>query len=78
MEKERQRLSGSRRDQRTNFSGNLAMAVIDLIQTIEIGRKSGTIRFSGHNTIGKIYFREGKVIDAEVARLQASRRCIAY
>ena len=46
------------------------MAVVDLIQTIEISRKSGVIHFTHPD--GKraaIYFRDGKVIDAELGRL---------
>src|SRR5262245_39386603 len=46
------------------------MAVVDLIQTIEISRKSGVIHFKHPD--GKraaIYFRAGKVIDAEMGRL---------
>src|SRR5262245_43105506 len=60
-----------RRDGRTKFAGRLSdMAVVDLIQTIEISRKSGLIQFVGEG--GKqaaIYFREGKVIDAEAGPL---------
>jgi len=60
-----------RRDGRTRFSGRLSdMAVVDLIQTIEISRKSGLIQFTGEG--GKqaaIYFRDGKVIDAEAGPL---------
>ncbi len=59
------------RDSRTRFSGQLAdMAVVDLIQTIEVSRKSGVIHF--RNPEGRraaIYFRDGKLIDAELGRL---------
>jgi DNA-binding response OmpR family regulator len=56
---------------RTKFHGHLQdMAVVDLIQTIEIGRKSGVIHFtSREGKTGAIYFRNGKVIDAELGRL---------
>ena len=61
-----------RRDGRTRFVGRLSdMAVVDLIQTIEISRKSGVIQFTGE--VGRqaaIYFRDGKVIDAEAGPLQ--------
>ncbi|MBI3179171.1 MAG: response regulator, partial [Deltaproteobacteria bacterium] len=62
-----------RRDPRATFSGNLAdMGVVDLIQTIEIGRKSGVIHFRRRGRdAGKIYFRNGKVIDAEMPPLTA-------
>ena len=61
-----------RRDPRSGFSGDLAdMGVVDLIQTIEIGRKSGCIRFARDDeTKGTIYFRNGKVIDAETGSLR--------
>ena len=62
-----------RRDGRTRFAGRLSdMPVVDLIQTVEISRKSGLITFTGEG--GKqaaIYFRDGKVIDAEAGPLQA-------
>ena len=46
------------------------MAVVDLIQTIEISRKSGVIHFKHPDgKRGAIYFRDGKVIDAELGRL---------
>ncbi|HEY3355011.1 MAG TPA: response regulator [Polyangia bacterium] len=63
---------GERREQRTKFAGHLSdMAVVDLIQTIEISRKSGVIHFrSEDGKRGDIYFRNGKVIDAEMGRLQ--------
>ncbi|HEY2746732.1 MAG TPA: response regulator [Polyangia bacterium] len=62
---------GNKRESRTKFAGQLSdMAVVDLIQTIEISRKSGVIHFTHPD--GKraaIYFRNGKVIDAELGRL---------
>jgi CheY-like chemotaxis protein/tetratricopeptide (TPR) repeat protein len=68
----RQRESLAKRDVRTTFSGDLAdMAVVDLIQTLELGRKSGIIHFtSDHGRQGAIYFRNGDIIDAELTRLQ--------
>ncbi|HEX9102686.1 MAG TPA: DUF4388 domain-containing protein, partial [Polyangia bacterium] len=62
---------GNKRESRTKFAGQLAdMAVVDLIQTIEISRKSGVIHFSHPDgKRGAIYFRNGKVIDAELGRL---------
>jgi CheY-like chemotaxis protein len=62
-----------RRDSRTKFEGSLAdMAVVDLIQTIEISRKSGVIHFSEPGGVtGAVYFRDGNVIDAELGRLKA-------
>ncbi len=52
------------------FSGSLAdMGVVDLVQTFEIGRKTGTIAIQGER-VGAIYFKEGRVIDAELGRLK--------
>ncbi len=52
------------------FSGSLAdMGVVDLVQTFEIGRKTGTISIQGER-VGAIYFKEGRVIDAELGRLK--------
>ena len=61
-----------KRDPRSNFAGDLAdMGVVDLIQTIDIGRNSGTIRFRRDDgKLGQLYFRNGKVIDAELDRLK--------
>jgi len=56
----------------TRFAGRVAdMPVVDVIQTIEVSRKSGVIQFSGGpNRQAAIYFRDGKVIDAEAGTLQ--------
>lgn len=68
----RQREILSKKDGRTTFSGNLAeMAVVDLIQTVELGRKSGIVHFTNEQgRQGAIYFRNGQMIDAEQGRLQ--------
>ena len=61
-----------RRDGRTRFAGRISdMPVVDLIQTVEISRKSGLIYFTGEAAKqAAIYFRDGKVIDAEAGPLQ--------
>ncbi|MBL4684325.1 MAG: response regulator, partial [Nannocystaceae bacterium] len=67
--KQRERLE--RKDARTKFSGQLAdMAVVDLLQTLEISRKSGTIRLSTDLGDATLWFTDGAVIDAEMGRLQ--------
>ena len=56
---------------RTRLSGSLAdMGVVDLLQTFEVSRKSGvaTITAAGRDAV--IFFREGKVVDAELGRLR--------
>ena len=61
-----------RRDGRTRFAGRVQdMQVVDVIQTIEISRKSGVIQFVGERgRQAAIYFRDGRVIDAEAGPLQ--------
>ena len=66
VEKERH----EKRETKAGFAGSLAdMGVVDLVQTFEIGRKTGTIKLEGER-MGVIYFREGKVIDSELGRLK--------
>lgn len=56
---------------RTRFAGSIDdMTVIDLLQTFEISRKSGSITFKSGARIGHVWFRDGKVIDAEVGALR--------
>ena len=61
----------ARDDDKTTFKGNLTdMAVVDLIQTMELGSKSGTIRFI--NSAGKetlLYFEGGQIVDARMGNL---------
>ena len=70
---ERERME-SRREGRTRFAGDLSdVGVIDLVQTIELNRKSGIIHIVNRDTRrGSIFFRDGKVIDAEVSRLSGA------
>ncbi len=61
-----------RKDGRTRLTGRVTdMPVVDVIQTIEISRKSGVIQLVGERgRQAAIYFRDGKVIDAEAGTLQ--------
>lgn len=61
------------RDGRTTFQGKLSdMGVVDLIQTMELGSKSGILHLSAYEgQRGAVYFRDGKCIDAELGVLQA-------
>jgi DNA-binding response OmpR family regulator len=62
-----------RKDARTKFSGQLAdMAIVDLLQTIEISRKSGTIELETDLGNATVWFRDGKVVDAQMGRLAAA------
>ncbi len=59
-----------KKETRAGFTGSLSdMGVVDLVQTFEIGRKTGTIRLEGERT-GVVYFKEGRVTDAELGRLR--------
>jgi DNA-binding response OmpR family regulator len=56
---------------RTRFAGSTQdMAVVDLLQTFEVSRKSGVVHLRGGSTEAHIYFRDGKVVDAELGRLR--------
>jgi DNA-binding response OmpR family regulator len=68
----KQRAGFEERKDGVRFAGRVAdMPVVDVIQTIEISRKSGVIHFTGmHGRTAAIYFRDGRVIDAEAGTLQ--------
>jgi DNA-binding response OmpR family regulator len=56
---------------RTRFSGSTEdMAVVDLLQTFEVSRKSGVVHLRGGVHDARIHFRDGKVVDAELGRLR--------
>jgi CheY-like chemotaxis protein len=56
---------------RTRFSGSTQdMAVVDLLQTFEVSRKTGVCHLRGGKQDAHIYFRDGKVVDAELGRLR--------
>ncbi|HEX7703772.1 MAG TPA: DUF4388 domain-containing protein, partial [Kofleriaceae bacterium] len=68
----RQRAHFDERKDGVRFAGRVAdMPVVDVIQTIEVSRKSGVIQFvADRQRTAAIYFRDGKVIDAEAGTLQ--------
>jgi DNA-binding response OmpR family regulator len=56
---------------RTRFSGSTQdMAVVDLLQTFEVSRKGGVVHLLSGAQEAHIYFRDGKVVDAELGRLR--------
>ncbi len=58
-----------RRESKGGFAGDLSdMGVVDLVQTFEVGRKTGKVNIEGEHT-GAIYFRDGRVVDAELGKL---------
>jgi DNA-binding response OmpR family regulator len=55
---------------RTHFSGSIEdMAVVDLLQTFEVSRKTGVVHLKTGVQTAHVYFREGKVLDAELGAL---------
>ncbi len=46
------------------------MSVVDLLQAMELGRKSGALRIEAGKNRGTIWFRDGQVIDANAGTLQ--------
>jgi len=57
---------------RTRFAGSLEdMSVVDLLQTIEVSRKSGVARITdGGKRAANVFFRDGKLVDAELGKLR--------
>jgi CheY-like chemotaxis protein len=56
---------------RTRLSGSLEdMGVVDLLQTFEVSRKSGLARINDGRREARVYFRDGKVVDAELGQLR--------
>jgi len=62
-------------DARARFTGDLAdMGVVDLIQSLEVARKSGVVNFERDDgETGVIYARDGRIVDAEVGHLHGER-----
>ncbi|MGE0788837.1 MAG: DUF4388 domain-containing protein [Sandaracinaceae bacterium] len=55
---------------KTRFTGSLGdMGLVDLLQTIDISRKSGVLELSNGNYHGTVSFRDGQLVDAELGRL---------
>jgi DNA-binding response OmpR family regulator len=56
------------------FSGVLGeMGLVDIIQTVEIGRKSGTLHIKTKRKDGRIFFTEGRVVNATTSVLTGER-----
>jgi len=67
--REKERLE--KKDLRASFSGNLTdMGVVDLVQTLEMGKKSGALHITGPTgQTAVVYFRDGRVLDCELGKL---------
>jgi CheY-like chemotaxis protein len=56
---------------KTRFAGSIQdMTVVDLLQTFEISCKSGTITFRSGSRVGYVWFKDGRLVDAEVGALR--------
>lgn len=56
---------------RTRFRGSIEdMAVVDLLQTIEVSRKSGVARVTHDGRTVTMWFRDGQVVDAAMDKLE--------
>ncbi len=66
-----ERLTSARGGGRTRFAGSIEdMAVVDLLQTIEVSRKSGTARLENGPHSATLWFRDGHVVDAQLGKLE--------
>lgn len=58
---------------RTRFTGSLLdMAVVDLLQTFEVSRKSGVLRVTNRDQEAILSFRDGAVVDAVLGKLRGA------
>ena len=59
-----------RRETKNGFAGSIAdMGVVDLVQTFEFGRKTGSLLLTEGERSGTVWFRVGRVVEAELGRL---------
>ena len=59
---------------KTRLTGSLAdMGIVDLLQTIDLGRKSGALELRAGDRRGEVSFREGQVLDARLGPLRGER-----
>ncbi|MBI5528024.1 MAG: DUF4388 domain-containing protein [Deltaproteobacteria bacterium] len=56
------------------FIGSLSdIGIVDVIQTAEMNRKTGILTCQGPQGRGMLYFKEGRVVDAELGRLRGEK-----
>ncbi|HEX2879946.1 MAG TPA: DUF4388 domain-containing protein [Polyangiaceae bacterium] len=61
---------GAPTSSRTRFAGSLEdMGVVDLLQTLDVSRKTGVLRVRSGKYQAAVYFQEGQLVDAEMGRL---------
>jgi len=67
---QRKEREGIGRTSKTRFAGSLTdMGLVDLLQTIDVSRKSGVLRLISGQKRGAVFFNEGRVLDAELGSL---------
>lgn len=72
LESRRRALWSKRDGGRSRFSGELSdLGVVDLLQTIDICKKSGVVTLKTRAGDGEIWFKDGALIDASFGKLQA-------
>ncbi|MDP2339605.1 MAG: DUF4388 domain-containing protein [Deltaproteobacteria bacterium] len=70
----REKQTLERRERSSSFSGLLGdMGLVDLMQTVEIGRKTGHLNIETRGQRGQVSFKEGKVTNARSGRLTGER-----
>ncbi|HEY6099560.1 MAG TPA: DUF4388 domain-containing protein [Anaeromyxobacter sp.] len=67
--KEKERLE--KKDLKASFAGNLSdMGVVDLVQTLEMGKKSGALHVKNRKGVEAVcYFKDGRILDCELGKL---------
>ncbi|HEX7622294.1 MAG TPA: DUF4388 domain-containing protein, partial [Anaeromyxobacteraceae bacterium] len=59
------------RDPRGSFSGDLAeVALPDLVHTLELGKRTGTLRVRAHGSQALVWIRDGRIVDCELGALR--------
>ena len=66
----RERNQFERKDKRRFFGSLEDMGMVDLLQTIELGRKSGVLTLERGPHQARLYFSDGQVVDAETGKLR--------
>ncbi|OQX83794.1 hypothetical protein B6D60_10030 [candidate division KSB1 bacterium 4484_87] len=67
---ERENFGSYQLETERGFTGNLTeMNLVDLIQTMELGKKSAVIKLKHENLLGEVYITEGNVVNARLDNL---------
>ena len=62
--KKKEKERAERKDLKASFAGNLSdMSVVDLVQTLEMGKKSGALHVKRKGAEAVVYFRDGRIVD---------------